>query len=170
MHPVAKLVLVLCGAEAALSFGPRRWERQRVYTAAQRRAEETGKPLVVVGAPRAGFVTRLLPTYGCGDLCIDLAGCPTCPEHIQADVAAALQSYPADSAVVCVVCTLEYVEGIEAAKSELYRVAGRDLFVSRVEPWSLTALVYPGAKHRLLSAPQGTGEALLSKPLPWIPQ
>ena len=167
MNAIAKVVLALCGAEAALSFGPRRWERQRVYENAHQRAMETGKPLVIVGAPRAGFVTRLLPTYGCGDLCIDLAGCPTCPEQIQADVGTALQAYADDSAVVCVICTLEYVDEIDTAKSELYRVAGPDLFVSRVEPWSLTAFVYPGAKHRLLSAPQGTGEALLSKPLPW---
>ena len=167
MHGAVKAILVLCGAEAALAFGPRRWERQRVYKAAHRRSQEPGKPLVVVGAPRAGFVTRLLPTYGCGDLCIDLAGCPSCPEQMQGDLATDLRQQPSNSAVVCVICTLEYVDNIEAAKAQLNRVAGRDLFVSRVEPWSLTAFAYPGAKQRLLSAPQGDGKPLRHKSLPW---
>jgi hypothetical protein len=167
MQPLVKALLVLCGAEAALAFGPRRLHRQRVYRAAHRRSQETGKPLIVVGAPRAGFVTWLLPTYGCGDLCIDLFGCPTCPEQVKADLAHALRLYPSDSAVVCVVCTLEYVEGIEEAKAQLNRVAGRDLFVARVEPWSLTAFLYPGAQQRLLSVPRGDGRPLRHKRLPW---
>jgi hypothetical protein len=57
----------------------RRFERRRrAFAAAARRAAELGRPLVVVGDPDAGAHTRLVRAYDCGDLCIDLHGCPRC--------------------------------------------------------------------------------------------
>jgi hypothetical protein len=53
----------------------------------------------------------------------------------------------ADSAVVYVSCVLEYVSDPEAALHELRRIAGtqENLFMVFVEPWTLTAALYPGA-------------------------
>jgi hypothetical protein len=53
-----------------------------------------------------------------------------------------------DSAVVFVSCVLEYVSDPEAALRELDRMAGSpgNLFLVFVEPWSLTAALYPGAR------------------------
>jgi hypothetical protein len=167
MHWIGKTALAVLGAEVALSVGPRRWQRQRIYRAAQDRADETGKPLVIIGAPRAGLVTRLLPTYGCGDLCVDLNGCSTCAAQRKGDVAVVLADFANDSAVVCVICTLEYVEDIDGAMAALTRVAGGNLFVARVEPWSLTAFVCPGAQRRLTAVPEGDGGQLTYKPLLW---
>jgi len=53
-----------------------------------------------------------------------------------------------DSAVVFVSCVLEYVSDPEAALHELRRMAGSpdNLFLVLVEPWTLTAVLYPGAR------------------------
>ncbi len=123
--------------------------RSRAYKAAVRRAAETGRPLVVVGDPDAGAHTRLLRAYGCGDLCIDLRGCPRCQVMQPADLTQGpIAAVADDSAIVYVSCVIEYVSDPEAALRELYRMAGapENLFLVLVEPWSLTAALYPGAR------------------------
>ncbi len=135
-------------AEGALAL--RRFEaRRQAYQAAVRRASEAGRPLIVVGDPDAGAHTRLVRAYGCGDRCIDLRGCPRCEMMQAADLTQGLVAGIADdSAVVYVSCVLEYVTDPEAALRELHRMAGSpdNLFLVLVEPWSLTAALYPGAR------------------------
>ena len=64
-------------AESGMAL--RRFEaRRRGFEAAARRASALGRPLIVVGDPDAGAHTRLVRAYECGDLCIDLRGCPRC--------------------------------------------------------------------------------------------
>ena len=128
----------------------RRFERRRsAFAAAARRAAELGRPLVVIGDPDAGVHTRLMRAYECGDLCIDLHGCPQCRVMQAADLTAGpVPGIADDSAVVFVSCVLEYVSDTEAALRELGRMAGSpgNLFLVLVEPWSLTAALYPGAR------------------------
>ena len=128
----------------------RRFEqRRRAFAAAALRASELGRPLVVVGDPDAGAHTRLVRAYDCGDLCIDLYGCPKCQVMQPADVTAGpVPGVPDDSAVVFVSCVLEYVSDPAAALRELNRMAGSpdNLFLVFVEPWTLTAALYPGAR------------------------
>ena len=128
----------------------RRFERRRrAFAAAARRAAELGRPLVVVGDPDAGAHTRLMRAYDCGDLCIDLHGCPMCRVMQAADLTAGPVPRIADgSAVVFVSCVLEYVSDPEAALHELQRMAGsaENLFIVFVDSWSLTAALYPGAR------------------------
>jgi hypothetical protein len=134
----------------------RRQIRADLYARAQQRAEALGRPLVVIGDPKGG-VTH--DDYGCGDLSIDLTGCPEClgPDGLPNGVAADLcepGSIPAenDSTVVFVACVLEYVPDFDAACEEILRVAGspENVFVVRVEPWTMVGLMYPGGR-RLLS-------------------
>lgn len=146
---LARLVLgtaVLTEGGAALH----RFEaRRRLFEAATRRAHQLGRPLVVVGDPDAGAHTRLVRAYGCGDLCLDLEGCPMCRVMQAADLTAGpIPGVADDSVVVFVSCVLEYVSDTEAALYELLRMAGsRDnLFIVFVEPWTLTAALYPGAR------------------------
>ncbi|MBA3545721.1 MAG: hypothetical protein H0T76_04490 [Nannocystis sp.] len=123
--------------------------RRRCFEAAARRAYQLGRPLVVVGDPDAGAHTRLVRAYGCGDLCLDLQGCPMCRVMQAADLTAGpVPGVADDSAVVFVSCVLEYVADPEAALSELMRMAGShdNLFIVFVEPWTITATVYPGAR------------------------
>ncbi len=143
--------LILGGAlavEAGLAL--RRFEtRRRVFEAAARRAAELGRPLVVIGDPDAGAHTRLVRAYGCGDLCIDLHGCPKCRVMQAADLTQGpVPGVADDSAVVYVSCVLEYVADPAAALGELFRMAGtpENLFIVFVDPWSMTAALYPGAR------------------------
>jgi len=149
LHNLARLLLGgVVIAEGSLAL--RRFEvRRRRYEAAVGRASELGRPLVVVGDPDAGAHTRLLRAYGCGDLCVDLRGCPRCEVMQAVDLTqGTLEGVANDSAVVYVSCVLEYVVDPEAVLRELYRMAGspENLFLVLVEPYSLTAALYPGAR------------------------
>ena len=128
----------------------RRFERRRrAFAAAARRAAELGRPLVVVGDPDAGAHTRLMRAYDCGELCIDLHGCPMCRVMQAADLTAGpVPGIAYDSAVVFVSCVLEYVSDPGAALHELQRMAGsaENLFIVFVDSWSLTAALYPGSR------------------------
>jgi hypothetical protein len=56
-----------------------------------------------------------------------------------------------DSAVVFVSCVLEYVSDPQAAWREVLRMAGspENVFLVRVQPWTATAALYPGARSTL---------------------
>ncbi|MCY1062153.1 methyltransferase domain-containing protein [Nannocystis sp. SCPEA4] len=135
-------VLGLEGLAALFRFNA----RSSLFAAAVARAQALGRPLVVVGDPDAGMHTRLARAYGCGDVCVDLGGCPLCPVAIAADITKPLP-FADNSVVVFVACVFEYVDNVEAAYAELLRVAGSpdNLFVVNVQPWTLTAHLYPGA-------------------------
>lgn len=122
----------------------RRANRRAVmYRAAQAQAQRDGVPLVVVGAPDHGAT----PGPGCGDLAVDVL--PSgCPRSLIADITKPLP-LPDNSAVVFVSCVLEYVDDLDAAMRELWRVSGGRLYITRVEPWTLAAHLYPGAKRTL---------------------
>ena len=148
-HTIARILL---GASLLVEGGTalRRFRRRReAFEAAVRRATEIGRPLVVVGDPDAGAHTRLLRAYECGDLCVDLRGCPRCQTMKVADITKGpIDGIADDSAVVFVSCVLEYVADPTAALRELARIAGarENLFLVLVEPWTLTATLYPGAR------------------------
>ena len=138
----------LAVTEGALAY--QRWQvRREVYDLAARRAGAVHRPLVVVGNPDGGAVTRLYRAYGCGDLCVDITGCPLCKVVQAADVTAGpVPGVADDSAVVFVSCVLEYVGDAAAAVREIVRMAGsaENIFAVSVQPWTLTAALYPGAR------------------------
>jgi hypothetical protein len=166
LRGLALLAGVILLRELYLALGPRRVRRRRGYEQALLRARETGKPLVVLGAPGTGAVNATLgPDYGCGDLCIDLVGCEGCPTSATGPAELVLPELADDSAVVFVSCTLEYVQDVDRVWRELLRVSGGDLYVVTVEPLSLTAWFYPGARQVIGTA---TPERPLRyKRLPW---
>ncbi len=47
-------------------------------------------------------------------------------------------------------CVLEYVPDLEAALAEIARIAGsaENVFIVNVQPWTLTARLYPNARWR----------------------
>lgn len=141
------IVLLLAGAETLVA-ARRVARRKRIFAEAKARAAETGKPLLVIGDPDTGLVTRMGRAYGCGDVCFDLTGCAGCPEGVAGRLEYTLPRVRGEW-VVYVSCVLEYVDDFEGVCRELERLSGGDLFVVTVEPWSLTAFVYPGAKRRL---------------------
>jgi hypothetical protein len=124
-------------------WAERRARRARVFAVAQKAATQLGRPLVVIGAPDAGATSG----YGCGDYTVDLQ--PSgCPGSVQADITKGLP-FASDSAVIFCSCCLEYVADHIAAIREIDRVSGGWAYYVGVEPWSLTSVLYPGAKRVL---------------------
>ena len=121
--------------------------RVNVFGLAKERARAIGRPLLVVGAPEAGIHTRLFPAYDCGDLCVDINGCGTCPHQAMIDVTKPIP-LASDSMVVYESCVLECCDDPVAAWNELARVAGspENHFHVRVQPGTLTSRLYPGCK------------------------
>lgn len=150
---IARTALALVAAREWRRADSRWHRRDRMYGEASDRARETGRRLVVVGAPHAGLHTRIVPAYGCGDLCVDIQGCNECPASVQVDLDRQQVPGVADnSAVVFCSCVLEYVQDPVASWRELMRMAGsrENLYLVTVDPVSLTALFYPGARWVVL--------------------
>jgi len=141
-------ILGIAGAWDFCWWVRRRFVRTNTYKQAYLMAGKLNRPLVVVGAPDGGVTAG----YGCGDIVVDIKETALCPISIKADITKKLPMKD-DSAVVFVSCVLEYVDDLDAAMCELLRVAGsRDkLFIVRVEPWTATAYLYPGAKRVITS-------------------
>lgn len=122
--------------------------RARAYQRAVARSRSLGLPLVVIGCPDTGVATRVSPVYGCGDLTVDLAACRSCPRAVQLDLSTQHIPLADHSAVVFESCVLEYVPDAQAAWAEIVRIARSpvDIFTARVEPHSIAAAWYPGAR------------------------
>jgi hypothetical protein len=150
MRPIPAIALGTMGFAEGFAALSRHEQRTVLYEMAQVRASELGRPLVVVGDPDAGAHTSLARAYGCGDVCVDLNGCPSCEINLKADITKPLP-FADDSQVVFVSCVLEYVDDFEAAWKEIMRVAGspQNVFCAVVQPWTFTSALYPGAKWTL---------------------
>lgn len=120
----------------------RRSLRQTVHAEAQAAALALGRPLVVIGAPDLGATS----SPG-GDIVIDIRP-STLPNSIVADICKPLP-FADNSCVVFVSCVFEYVNDYAAAVAELQRISGGNLYVVRVEPWTITSKLYPGAKRTI---------------------
>ena len=138
------IALGLAGWESTW-WALRRRRRALVYRQAAHDAKFLGKPLVVIGAPDGGVTQG----YGCGDLTVDLAG-SSCPRSMKLDITKPLP-FRDNSVCVLTVCTLEYVQDVRPALKEIMRVSGGHAYFVGVEPWTLTAYLYPGAKRTLPS-------------------
>lgn len=149
------LAAILEGLAARKRFAA----RQTAFAAARRRAIELSRPLVVVGDPDAGLHTRITRAYPCGDVCVDLNGCPACPVQVIADLSGDRLPFEDDSVVIFASCVLEYVPDPVVAVKEMTRVAGPDnVFLVTVQPWTITAALYPGATWR--DALEGPGPTM----------
>lgn len=158
---IGRLALLLGGivlaSEGVLAFSTRRRKRRSLYAQALSHARLVQKPLLVVGDPDTGFVTRFFGRdYGCGDVCTDLTGCPRCPVGLKGSLEEVLARLPAQSHVIVVEYTLEYVPRLPEAVRELERVAvPGGLYVGYLEAGSLTSRFWFGGQWVVESAPPG---------------
>jgi hypothetical protein len=142
-----------------------------LYERARRRADEQGKPLIVVGDPHNGISSWIYYqwtdqwSHDCGDHMIDMLPCSDCATHkrtIKQDLIVALGEWPDNSAVVYVGRVLEYVEPLDTALAEINRVAGspQNMYIAYTPWYSFMSLAYPGdwfdhkpSKNIIYSAP-----------------
>ena len=129
--------------------------RKDYYSRASNHSKQSGKPLLVIGDPYNGRGSKIWGVvYGCGNVCLDITGCPKCPKGIKGKLEDVLPTLENNSYVIFVSYVLEYVDNIELIIRELKRVSGGDLYIAHVQPYDfLTLYFYKGTKRKILSAP-----------------
>lgn len=138
-------------------------ERRGMFGRARLRSKETGKPLVVVGAPTSGVVRGSASQYKCGDLpCVDVRGCAACGAEPRDLTVVGAIPVPDGGAVVVCQYVLEYVDDIDLAWAEVMRAAGNsnDVFVAYRSQTTLSH-ISTGSRRRIVSAPPNVDGKLL---------
>lgn len=122
----------------------RKVKRRVLFSLAQKRSIATNKPLLVIGDPYNGVISILTGSdCGCGDVCLDLTGCPRCPTSLKGSLEYYLPLIDLSKYVVYISCVLEYVDDIDLILSYLRVMDFNDLFIVNVEVYSLAAYMYP---------------------------
>lgn len=125
-----------------------RWEqRRRLFLAADARARQLGRPLLVVLPRKEGWFNRSMRLYEYGARYPDIFSRRNSPV-IFADSLARGVAVQSDSAVVYVACVLEYVTDLRRSMDEILRIAGEpeNIYIVTVQPWTLTAALHPAAR------------------------
>lgn len=106
------LTLILC-AVALLETGTslaRDMRRKDEFRRAAAAAKRMNMQLVVVGDPhQGGWNTAFGASYGCGDVCLDLTGCPKCRAGSKEDLLRYFSRQPERSIVVFESCVMESI-------------------------------------------------------------
>ena len=143
MNKILLLIIILIVYEVVICFR-RKAKRRMVYKRAKERAALTGKKLLVIGDPYNGIASKSTGyDYDCGDVCLDLTGCPICPVSIKGRLEDNISTLNLDEYVVYISCVLEYVDDLDFIKKYLDKMDQNDLFVVNVEWYSLMAYFYP---------------------------
>ena len=122
----------------------RKIKRRILFKQAKQRAKLTGKKLLVIGDPYNGLASKTTGCdYGCGDICLDLTGCPNCPKTLKGKLEEHISKINLNEHVVFISCVLEYVDDLDYINSYLSKMNQQDLFVVNVEWYSLMAYFYP---------------------------
>jgi hypothetical protein len=122
----------------------RKIRRRITFAHAKARAKQTGKKLLVIGDPYNGIASKTTGLdYSCGDVCVDLTGCPKCPESIKGRLEDTIGSINLNDYVIYISCVLEYTDDLPKILRYLDTVDKSDIFVVNVEWYSLMAWFYP---------------------------
>ncbi len=125
-----------------------RWEqRRRLFQAADERARQQGRPLIVVLPRKEGWMSRSMRLFEYGARYTDIFRDHKAPV-IYADTLAHGVPVQRDSAVVYVACVLEYVTDLRRSMDEIMRIAGdpENIYIVTVQPWTFTAALHPAAR------------------------
>jgi hypothetical protein len=118
---------------------------------------------MVIGDPDNGSTNYLVGrSYGYGDVCVDLTGCPGSTNGVKQKIEEYLPTLSDDSHVIFISCVLEYVDNdkIDFIISEIKRVSGGDYFVVSVDPLSISAIFYP---TRWITGEGGPNQIILTE-------
>jgi hypothetical protein len=118
--------------------------RRKIFKLAEERSKKTGKKLVVVGDPYNGVGSKFTgPDYTCGDICVDITGCPECPNGVKSDLESYLKSIDLNEYIVFISCTIEYIPDINIILEYLDKIPQENLFVVNVQWYNLVCYYYP---------------------------
>ena len=143
MYKLFILFIIIIVYETLIMF-KRKINRRNLFKAAKNRALETNKKLLVIGDPYNGVASISTGNdYNCGDLCIDLTGCPKCPKSIKTKLEDIISKIDLNEYVIYISCVLEYVDELPKILSYLNKVDSQDIYVVTVEWYALNAFFYP---------------------------
>ena len=113
-------------------------EGRKLYNDAKNMSSKTRKQLVVIGNPTSSWKNYIMgPSYGCGDLCIDIVGCK-CPNLKKRtkplEALSALRKIPTNSVIIFESGTKHLVPGLE---KEMNRVGGNNVYSVNLKDTSL---------------------------------
>ena len=161
-----KIILIIFGMiiiyELILTY-TRFIKRRQIYQLALQKSKELNKPLMVIGDPDNGATNYIFGrSYGCGDVCLDLTGCPGCTNGIKETIENYLPKLDNNTYVIFISCVLEYVktQNLDIIMNQIKRVSGGYYYIVSVEPFSLTALFYP---TKFLTGESGPNQIILSE-------
>jgi hypothetical protein len=147
-----KIVLIVYAVLCVLdSFVLRNLKKKALYRNAVSHAYEHAKKLVVVGSPSLdlveggliSFVTEKTfgPSYGCGDVCVDITGCPKCEVSYTGDILDFLRGQDPGSCVLFSTGVLEFTDNYEEIRGEIERTCVRN-YTDYYSPWNVTWFTY----------------------------
>ena len=143
MKIIIYILILIIIYELIITF-IRKLKRRQIFKLAQERSISTGKPLLVIGDPYNGLASIITGTdYDCGDLCIDLTGCPKCENKLKIKLEDFVLDYNLDDYIIYISCVLEYVDDIDLIVDKLNNLNPDNLFIVNVEYYSLVAYFYP---------------------------
>ena len=138
------LLFLLIIYENIISNIIRKLKRRNQFKLASKRAQDTNKQLLVIGDPYNGMNSITTGSdYTCGDVCVDITGCPKCDNGVKARLEDYLPTINLDEYVIYISCVLEYVDDLPLILSYLNKVPYNDLYVVNVEWYTFTAYFYP---------------------------
>lgn len=122
----------------------RKYRRKKIFKLASEKSKLTGKSLLVLGDPTNDNTSyNGKQDYGCGAICVDLTGCPTCPDGVKEKIETYLPKLKDNSYVVFASIILEYVDNFDDVVKQLNRVSGGDIFIVPMEPYSIKTNFFP---------------------------
>jgi hypothetical protein len=112
------IVVLLLASEVYEQYN-KKYSHERIYNEAEKSSRILGRPLMILGDPY-----KIMRKSICGNICIDMDGCPKCQVSVKGRMEDILPTMKADSHVIFVSCVLEYVDDIDKVWKELIRIAG----------------------------------------------
>lgn len=112
-------------------------ERESMYEKANQYAHSIGKPLLVIGEPRG--------RHPCGDVCVDIIGCPTCKTSVKANIENLETFEDKQFGASFVSHVLEHINRPDLAWDELNRTSDK-VFVAYPRSYRLLSRLHPEHK------------------------
>jgi len=143
MNTIIKIVIILTVYQIIVNI-KLKLKRRNLFKLAEARSKSTGKKLVVVGDPDNGLASKFTGRdYTCGDICVDITGCPGCPNGVKSDLESYLKTIDLNEHIIFISCTIEYIPDITTILKDLSRVPPENLFVVNVQWYNLVCYYYP---------------------------
>lgn len=135
---IVLIIVILAIVNELICAYLRYMEGKKLYNEAYGVSIREQKQLIVIGNPTASWKNYIMgPSYGCGDLCIDIAGCKCANLKKRTKPLEALSTLKAmstNSVVIFESGTKHLVPGLE---EEMNRVGGNNVYTVNLNDTSL---------------------------------